>query len=55
MDTGLGAYKLDPREGEALWFFGGLATIKASSEQTGGRLSISEQEFPKGMATPLHS
>jgi quercetin dioxygenase-like cupin family protein len=55
MDTGLSAYKLDPREGEALWFFGGLATVKASAEQTGGGFSISEQEFPKGMATPLHS
>ena len=55
MDTGLGAYKLDPRQGEALWFFGGLATVKASAEQTGGSFSISEQEFPKGMATPLHS
>jgi quercetin dioxygenase-like cupin family protein len=55
MDTELRAYKLDPRQGEARWFFGGLATVKASSEQTGGRLSISEQVFPKGMATPLHS
>jgi quercetin dioxygenase-like cupin family protein len=55
MDTGLGAYKLDPRQGEALWFFGGFATVKASAEQTGGRLSISEQVFPEGMATPLHS
>lgn len=55
MDTGLGAYKLDPQQGEALWFFGGLATVKASAEQTGGSLSISEQVFPRGMATPLHS
>jgi quercetin dioxygenase-like cupin family protein len=55
MATGLGAYKLDPREGEALWFFGGLATVKASAEQTGGKFSISEQVFPMGMATPLHS
>jgi hypothetical protein len=35
--------------------FGGLATVKASAEQTGGGFSISEQEFLKGMATPLHS
>ena len=54
MDTELRAYKLDPHQGEALWFFGGLATVKASSEQTGGTFSISEQVFPKGMATPLH-
>jgi hypothetical protein len=55
MDTDLRAYKLDPRQGQALWFFGGLATVKASSEQTGGRRSITEQLFPMGMATPLHS
>jgi quercetin dioxygenase-like cupin family protein len=55
MDTDLSAYKLDPQQGEALWFFGGLATVKASAEQTGGRFSITEQVFPKGMATPLHS
>ena len=54
MDTDLSAYKLDPQQGEALWFFGGLATFKASSEQTGGRFSVTEQTFPKGMATPLH-
>jgi quercetin dioxygenase-like cupin family protein len=54
MDTDLSAYKLDPHQGEALWFFGGLATFKASSEQTGGRFSVTEQTFPKGMATPLH-
>ncbi len=55
MDADLRTYKLDPRQGEALWFFGGLATVKASAEQTGGRFSISEQMFPGGMATPLHS
>ena len=55
MDTDPSAYKLDPRQGEALWFFGGLATVKASAEQSGGRFSITEQLFPAGMATPLHS
>ena len=55
MDIDLRAYKLDPQQGEALWFFGGLATVKASAEQTGGRFSITEQMFPGGMATPLHS
>ena len=38
LETYLGAYKLDPQQGEALWFFGGLATVKASSEMTGGDL-----------------
>jgi hypothetical protein len=55
MDTDLSAYKLDPQQGEALWCFGGLATVKASAEQTGCRFSITEQMFPEGMATPLHS
>jgi quercetin dioxygenase-like cupin family protein len=55
MDTDLGAYKLDPQQGEALWFFGGLATVKASAEQTGGGYVITEQMFPARMATPLHS
>ncbi len=55
MDTELRAYKLDPQQGEALWFFGGLATVKASAEQTGGGYVITEQTFPGGMATPLHS
>ena len=54
MDTELGAYKLDPQQGDALWFFGGLATFKASAEQTGGRFSITEQTYPEGMTTPLH-
>jgi quercetin dioxygenase-like cupin family protein len=41
-------------KGEALWFFGGLLTFKATSEQTGGELVVAEQLFPQGTATPLH-
>jgi mannose-6-phosphate isomerase-like protein (cupin superfamily) len=40
----------EPGEGEAWWWFGGLATIKATREQTGGRYSLVEilvPEFPK--------
>jgi mannose-6-phosphate isomerase-like protein (cupin superfamily) len=40
----------EPGEGEAWWWFGGLATIKATGEQTGGRYSLVEilvPEFPK--------
>lgn len=55
MDTAPTAYKLDSEQGEALWFFGGLATAKASAEQTGGRFSLTEQLLPGGTATPLHS
>jgi hypothetical protein len=29
-----------PGEGEALWFTGALATIKASGESTGGRVAV---------------
>ena len=40
----------EPGEGEAWWWFGGLATIKATGEQTDGRYSLVEilvPEFPK--------
>ena len=43
-------FALDPGEGEAWWWFGGLATIKATSEQTGGRYTLVEilvPEFPR--------
>ena len=38
----------DPGEGEAWWWFGGLATIKATGEQTGGRYSLVEILVPEG-------
>ena len=42
-------FALDPGEGEALWWMGGLATIKATAEQTDGRYTLVEvlvPEFP---------
>jgi quercetin dioxygenase-like cupin family protein len=48
-------YTLGSEEGEALWFFGGLVTVKASAQQPGGSFALTEQLFPGGMATPLHS
>ena len=42
-------FALGPGEGEALWWMGGLATIKATAEQTGGQYSLVEilvPEFP---------
>jgi quercetin dioxygenase-like cupin family protein len=42
-------FALEPGEGEALWWFGGLATIKATTEQTGGHYTLVEilvPEFP---------
>ncbi len=42
-------FALGPGEGEAWWWFGGLATIKATSEQTDGHYCLVEvlvPEFP---------
>ena len=41
-------------EGEALWWFDCLAEIKATSEQTGGLLSIIEITEPPDAVAPLH-
>jgi mannose-6-phosphate isomerase-like protein (cupin superfamily) len=41
-------------EGEALWFFGALVTIKASSETTGGRVAVIEHLASQGVASPMH-
>jgi quercetin dioxygenase-like cupin family protein len=41
-------------EGEALWWFGGLAEIKISAEQTGGLLSVLEITDPPDTEAPLH-
>jgi len=45
---------LEPGEGEAIWSFGVLATIKASSETTGGRVAVIEHLAPQGAGSPLH-
>jgi mannose-6-phosphate isomerase-like protein (cupin superfamily) len=44
----------EPGEGEALWWFGLLATIKATAEQTGGRYSLVEILAPDGYEGVLH-
>ncbi|HMO60238.1 MAG TPA: quercetin 2,3-dioxygenase [Roseiflexaceae bacterium] len=41
-------------EGEALWWFGSLAIIKASSTDTGGQMAIIEITEPPGAEAPLH-
>ena len=41
-------------EGEALWWLGMLATIKATGEQTGGRYSLVEILAPDGYSSVLH-
>ena len=54
MDTNPRAYALGTEDGEALWFFGTLATFKATAEQTGGQYALIEQVARRGVATPLH-
>jgi quercetin dioxygenase-like cupin family protein len=41
-------------EGEARWFLGVLATIKASAETTSGRVAVIEHLAPQGAGSPLH-
>jgi quercetin dioxygenase-like cupin family protein len=41
-------------QGEARWWFGGLAEIKATAGDTGGQLTIVEVTEPPGMEAPLH-
>ena len=41
-------------QGEALWAFGGLATIKADAASTDGRVLVTEQYAPRGAGSPLH-
>jgi mannose-6-phosphate isomerase-like protein (cupin superfamily) len=44
----------EPGEGEAWWWLGMLATIKATKEQTGGRSSLVEILAPDGYESVLH-
>ncbi len=41
-------------EGEARWWFGALAVIKATAADTGGRMTIVEVTEPPGAEAPLH-
>ena len=49
--SGLGT---GPGEGEALWFNGGLAVLRATADQTEGRYTVLELLAPKGFGSPLH-
>jgi quercetin dioxygenase-like cupin family protein len=44
----------EPDEGEAWWWFGVLATIKVTSEQTGGQYALVEILAPDGYEGVLH-
>jgi quercetin dioxygenase-like cupin family protein len=41
-------------EGEARWWFGALAVIKATAADTGGHLAIVDVTEPPGAEAPLH-
>jgi quercetin dioxygenase-like cupin family protein len=41
-------------EGEARWWFGSLAVIKATAADTGGQLTIVDVTEPPGAQAPLH-
>src|SRR5436190_19186775 len=52
--TAVSPITLRQGEGESLWFLGVLATIKASSETTEGRVAVIEHLAPQGAGSPLH-
>jgi mannose-6-phosphate isomerase-like protein (cupin superfamily) len=41
-------------EGEARWWFGALAVIRATAHDTGGQMAIIEMTEPPGTEAPLH-
>jgi quercetin dioxygenase-like cupin family protein len=45
---------LQPGEGDARWFLGGLTTIKSSAQTTDGRVAVTENHAPQGYGSPLH-
>jgi quercetin dioxygenase-like cupin family protein len=42
-------------EGEAIWMLGGLYEVKASSDETGGGMTVMEFTVPVGMGPPPHT
>lgn len=40
--------------GQPRWFFGMIAEVKASSEDTGGQYTLLEVNAPPGLEAPLH-
>ena len=53
-DAAARAFALAPGEGEARWWFGTLATIKAAAEQTRGRYALVEILAPARYEGVLH-
>ena len=50
----LAAQAVPPGEGEARWWFGQLAVVKATAADTGGAYTLVEITVGPGYATPLH-
>jgi mannose-6-phosphate isomerase-like protein (cupin superfamily) len=50
----LGAHAVRANEGEAIWWFGALAEIKATTVDTGGLMTILEMTEPPEIEVPLH-
>lgn len=50
----LNATAVPAGEGEAIWWFGALAEIKATGADTGGLMTIVEVTEPAGAQAPLH-
>ena len=53
-ETAIDPIALQATEGEAIWFLGALATMKASGETTAGRQAVIEFLAPRGHGAPLH-
>ncbi len=53
VDPAARAFGLDADEGEARWWMGGLATVKATGKETDGRYTLIEVLEPEGEG-PLH-
>src|ERR687893_380796 len=53
VDGAARAFGLDKGEGEARWWMGGLATVKATGKETDGRYTLIEIFEPEGEG-PLH-
>ncbi len=47
-------YWLRAAEGEAIWFLSTRLTLKATSQSTGGALSVIEALIAPGFASPWH-
>lgn len=45
---------IEPSGGDHLWVMGGLITLKAGRDATGGQLTIAEMELPPGFEIPPH-